>query len=276
VKEKGQPVKYETVIVDHGVEDKRQLVLEPELASAFEVMARKGNTLSPVMRQAWDNNNLGSLPKHDSMRATDPHISIVGQITAEELQHSLPAISLSNGLANRFLFICAKRSKYLPEGGKLSDEDRDKLADKLRCALESAAKLGRPGRSASATHRVELHHCGDVLARRRCRSALQLDAGPARDVPDRELADQVRLVEAIAFAFGREIGQAIQNQSSLCALADLPLDRLNSPPSGCLRRRHAGGREWLHRYRETVRKCDVERCLVGAQIQHRPSWSHDA
>jgi hypothetical protein len=143
VKEKGQAVKYETVIIDHGVEDKRLLVLEPELASAFEVMARKGNTLSPVMRQAWDNNNLGSLPKHESMRATDPHISIVGHITAEELRHSLPAISLSNGLANRFLFICAKRSKYLPEGGQLSDDDRDKLAGKVKSALETAAKLGR-------------------------------------------------------------------------------------------------------------------------------------
>jgi hypothetical protein len=150
VKEKGQAVEYETVITDHGVEDKRLLVLEPELASAFEVMARKGNTLSPVMRQAWDNNKLGSLPKHESMRATDPHISIVGHITAEELRHSFPAISLSNGLANRFLFICAKRSKYLPEGGELGDEDRDKLAEKLRCALKAAAKLGRLDRDDDA------------------------------------------------------------------------------------------------------------------------------
>jgi hypothetical protein len=42
--------------------------------------------------------------------------------------------------------------------------------------------------------RVELHHGGNVLGRWRRRSASKLEAGPARDVPDSKLADQLRLI----------------------------------------------------------------------------------
>ena len=41
-------------IADPGIPDKRLLVTEPEFASALAVMERPGNTLSPVMRSAWD------------------------------------------------------------------------------------------------------------------------------------------------------------------------------------------------------------------------------
>lgn len=150
VREKGQEVRYETVIVDHGVEDKRLLVLEPELGGTFGVMARKGNILSPILRQAWDGGTLGNLPKNNSMRATEPHISIIGHITTDELRHSLPPISLSNGLVNRFLFVCARRSKYLPHGGALAEDDRDKLVEKLRHALETARAIGRVQRDEEA------------------------------------------------------------------------------------------------------------------------------
>jgi hypothetical protein len=52
-------------------------------------------------------------------------------------------------------------------------------------------------------HRVELHHRGDVLGRRWCGHSSELDTRPARDVPDSKLADQLRLVEAVALALGR-------------------------------------------------------------------------
>jgi hypothetical protein len=55
-------------------------------------------------------------------------------------------------------------------------------------------------------------------------------------VPDRELTDQLRLVEAVALALGREVGQAVQRQASFGALASLPLDRFDRPP-GCRLRR---------------------------------------
>ena len=92
-------------------------------------------------------------------------------------------------------------------------------------------------------HWVEIHHGGDVLWRRRRRSALQLDPCPARDVPDCQLADQLGLVEAIALALRREVGQSIQRQSRFRALAGLPLDRLDRAPGGCLGGGHACSRE---------------------------------
>ena len=71
------------------------------------------------------------------------------------------------------------------------------------------------------------------------RSALQLDADPTRDMPDRELAGQLRLVEAVTLSRGREIGQAVRWQPCLPTLARLPLDRLDHAPGGRLRRGHA-------------------------------------
>lgn len=44
---------------DHdGAQDKRLLVMESELASPLKVMAREGNTLSAVVRNAWDTGTL--------------------------------------------------------------------------------------------------------------------------------------------------------------------------------------------------------------------------
>ncbi len=45
-------------VVDEGVADKRLLVEEPEFASPLTVMQRDGNTLSMVVRSAWDDRTL--------------------------------------------------------------------------------------------------------------------------------------------------------------------------------------------------------------------------
>ena len=46
--------------MDHGVTDKRLLVLEGEFASVLQVCAREKNTLSAIIRQAWDTGDLRS------------------------------------------------------------------------------------------------------------------------------------------------------------------------------------------------------------------------
>ena len=43
---------------------------------------------------------------------------------------------------------------------------------------------------------------------------------------DRKLADQLRLVEAVTLTLGREVGEPVQRQPGIRALASLPLDRL--------------------------------------------------
>ena len=52
-------------------------------------MRRDGNTLSVVIREAWDTGGLHTLTKNDPITATDAHISIIGHITIEELLRHL-------------------------------------------------------------------------------------------------------------------------------------------------------------------------------------------
>ena len=131
-----------TVIKDKGVADKRLTVLEAEFASALRVIRREGNTLSAVMRDAWDRGDLSTLAKNSPVRVTGAHISWIGQITRDELLYEFSANEGSNGFANRFLWVCARRSRELPFGGQV---DRGKLAG-LSAELSTALKFARAGR----------------------------------------------------------------------------------------------------------------------------------
>ena len=110
VREKGHGVDYETVIEDHGVDDKRLLVVESEFANTLKVIKREGNTLSPTVRQAWDSGILNTMTKNSPAKATDAHVSILGHITSHELRFG--GTEAQNGFANRFLIACAKRSQF--------------------------------------------------------------------------------------------------------------------------------------------------------------------
>lgn len=128
-----------------GVTDKRLLVIEEEFASALKVMKRQGNTLSPVIRTAWDDGNLQILTKNCPAKATDAHISIVGHITKHELRSHLDETDMANGLANRFLFLCVKRSKSLPLGGRVPDEAMNPIVDRLEEAIQFGSDAGEIG-----------------------------------------------------------------------------------------------------------------------------------
>ena len=150
VKEKGQEDSYKTVVYDQGVDDKRLFLREPELSRMFRAMALPGNTLSQIIRSGWDGQDLEALTKHKPLRATNPHISVAGDITVDELRRFLGRLELVNGFANRFLFVCTRRSKSLPEGGGLTEDEIDELAAQLRKALEAARKIGRVERHPEA------------------------------------------------------------------------------------------------------------------------------
>lgn len=139
IKEKGGKVKeYQKIIIDEGVSDKRLLVMEGEFAQALKVMARPGNTLSPVIRQAYDTGNLTTLVKNNQNKATGAHISIIGHITVSELRSNLTTTEMMNGFGNRFLWCYVKRSKYLPDGATVPDDVFDALAKKIGEAVEYA------------------------------------------------------------------------------------------------------------------------------------------
>ena len=119
---KGEPIRYEEVCIDEGVSDKRLIVRQGEFAGALKVMQRDGNTLSSTLRDAWDSGVLNSLTKNSRTKATGAHITVIGNITGEELLNCLEAGEFANGLANRFLWSCSIRSQFLPEGGLDFDE----------------------------------------------------------------------------------------------------------------------------------------------------------
>src|ERR1043166_6796424 len=103
-----------SVCVDSGIEDKRLLLVQSEYGSMLRVMARDGNSLSGVIRDAWDGLTLAPMTKTHPVRATTPHIGIVGHVTQDELLRNLTGTEASNGFGNRFVWLFVQRSKELP------------------------------------------------------------------------------------------------------------------------------------------------------------------
>jgi hypothetical protein len=141
----------DTVVLDKGVLDKRLLVAEGELSQGLKVLRREGNTLSPILRNAWDGGDLATLTKNSPLRATEPHISVLGHITSTELLKHLVESEAANGFGNRFLWACVRRSKKLPFGGELSSVDMGPIIRGLRSALDQRAGRMSFARSARDT-----------------------------------------------------------------------------------------------------------------------------
>jgi hypothetical protein len=135
-------VKGEEKIVDEGVDDKRLLIVQSEFGGALNAMKREGSLLSAVLRDAWDGRDLATLVKQSPLRATNPHISVIGHVTKSELVYLLDQVSMANGLANRFMFCCVKRSKLLPFGGALDRGDVARLGAEIGHAIERAGEIG--------------------------------------------------------------------------------------------------------------------------------------
>ena len=141
---------YQSVIKDPGVTDKRLTVVEQEFASTLRVAQRDGNTLSAVIRQSWDTGQLSVLTKNNPVQATGAHISIVGHVTKDELLKYLTETEAGNGFANRHLWALAKRSKLLPDGGRLDEVDYAPLLRRLRDAIEFGRTAGEIKRDEEA------------------------------------------------------------------------------------------------------------------------------
>ncbi len=159
--------------------DKRRLVLEQEFAQVLKVLSREGNTLSPIVRQAWDAETLQTLVRNNPLRATAAHVGIIGHITKDELLRYLTATELANGFFNRFLVLAVDRSKLLPFGSAIDDAQLAELRDAVRLALRFAGterplafddaarqrwiavypelSASQPGLAGAATARAEAH-----------------------------------------------------------------------------------------------------------------------
>ena len=127
---------------DDGEGDKRALFREEELARILSAASRQGSTLSSVLRQAWDSAPLGIVTKAQRMHCAEPHVSVIAHCTRHELAGILGGTDVHNGLANRFLWTWATRSKLLPHGGSVGDAELEGIAHEIAAAVEHALGLG--------------------------------------------------------------------------------------------------------------------------------------
>lgn len=151
VREKGRTVDTETFIADEGVPDKRLLCVEEELAAVLKASGRDGATLSETIRKAWDGRDvLRTMTKNSPAVATGAHVSILAHITFDELRVTLTDTERANGLANRYLWLAAKRSKSLPEPTRLDEATVHELAGRLADAKQWATETGEFRRTGEA------------------------------------------------------------------------------------------------------------------------------
>jgi len=123
------------------------LVEISEFAELLAVMKREENTLSAVMRDAWDGKPMGVLTRKDPLKVRNVSLSTIAHITRKELLDRLTSTDRANGFANRFLFIWTQRVKLLPKGD-MGNLDCNAVVAKLHAALEAARGAGALKRNA--------------------------------------------------------------------------------------------------------------------------------
>lgn len=220
----------EDELVDAGVADKRLMVVEGEFARVLSVMARPENTLSAIVRSAWDTGDLRILTKNSPAKASGAHICIIGHITKSELLAKLSSNEAGNGFGNRFLWVCVRRSKCLPFGGQPEAAALAEIVADLGGAVQSAEVAGRLGWSEAAKERwkqvyptLSEGHPGleGALTARAEAQVLRLaliyallDRSPAIALDQLEAALEVwrYCAESAAYIFGKRSGDPIADE----------------------------------------------------------------
>jgi hypothetical protein len=136
---------------DAGIADKRLLISQGEFCGVLRAMEREGNTLSIVLRDAWDGVILRTMTrKNNALRSTDSHVSLIGHITRDELRSVLTETDKANGFANRILWACIARSKELADEVEIDGAAWATLTSDLKSAVGFASKVNRLRRTDEA------------------------------------------------------------------------------------------------------------------------------
>lgn len=140
IRDESEEVDKDGMPTDPGVEDKRLIILDGEFAGALRAMKRETNTLSAILRSAWDDGNISPLTKTKPVRVTNGHVCFVSHITTPELHTCLSESDAVNGFANRILWICVRRQGSVPFPERLSQESRKEIEAILSKSLLVAKK----------------------------------------------------------------------------------------------------------------------------------------
>jgi hypothetical protein len=143
---------YQLFVTDHGVKDKRVLLIEEEFSQTLRTMAREGNILSAILRQAWDTGNLRPLTKTSPVKVTGAHVAIIAHVTQADLGRYLTQTDKANGFANRFLWLLVRRSKFTPNPTGAPAAALRPLIAKLTKAAKLSRSVKELKRSKKAEH----------------------------------------------------------------------------------------------------------------------------
>ncbi|HEX2243241.1 MAG TPA: DUF3987 domain-containing protein, partial [Gammaproteobacteria bacterium] len=96
-----------------------------------------------LLRLEYNSREVNAIIDLNELKPAPPgaHIRIIGHITVDELRWYPDRTECGNGFANRFLYLCVKRSKCLPEGGNLSDDALKPLVKRLAEAIGYARAI---------------------------------------------------------------------------------------------------------------------------------------
>lgn len=137
-------------LVDPGVQDRRLLLQEPELARLLTVVNREGSTMSAYLRSAYDGKPLRNEVKTGGSAASTHHIGLVGHCTTDDLTGQLREQEVRNGLANRIMWVTARRDKRLADPPIFEGIEVQEAATELQLALDRAKRVGTMRRHAAA------------------------------------------------------------------------------------------------------------------------------
>ncbi|MEV8326555.1 DUF3987 domain-containing protein [Kitasatospora sp. NPDC056731] len=149
---------------DPGVVDKRLWVVESEYGVTMARGRREGSSLSGILRQAWNGEDLGVMNR-EALHATAPHIAVIGHISPRELRAKMQDAEMAGGTYNRFLPVFVHRNLLDPDGEGAPDALIDNLATAWKTVLTDARRVGevRLDPDAAQLWRAEVYPalCGD-------------------------------------------------------------------------------------------------------------------
>lgn len=124
-----------------GTPDKRLWLVESEYAITMTRARREGSSLGGVLRQAWNGEDLHLLNRQ-RMRATRPHVALIGHISPRELRMRMQDAELAGGTYNRFLPVFVHRTLVLPESDGAPEQLVAELGARWREVLAGAGQVG--------------------------------------------------------------------------------------------------------------------------------------
>jgi len=279
LKQKGRHTgEFEVFVEDPGVSDKRLQIIESEFSALLKACERQANTSSETIRRTWDAETLCTLAKNSPMRASNPHVSIIGHITNDELRRTFTSTAQANGFGNRFIWFLVRRSKELPHSTNPDAREVSDLVTKTQAALEFARRGGQIELSAEARKIwSDIYHelsadrpgiLGAITARAEAQ-VLRLAAVYATLDCSREIRGEHLIAAVALWTYSRQSAELIFKDALGDPDADAVLSALRSQPAGLSRT------DINNLFARNLSAARIERALTTLLAHKLAEFSHE-